>query len=152
MGCITPKWSLREYSRLLIGNLENVYVTAPGAHWWDYSDGDTNIVIEPDDDHQELLINRFGRPNANGKIECEVNIPEDRRDQYTNWVSSMIGTTVMAIGVYVDDDGHGHKTELHPMDLIVGRVTRSLTSDWISRLAQDRNSRSAVTSSPTVSL
>jgi hypothetical protein len=138
---MSSKWSLRDHTpRILVGELENVYITAPGAHWWSgYSDGDTNIVIKPDDNYQELLINRFGNPNKDtGKIEGEINLPEDRRDQYTNWVHSMIHTTVTAIGVFVEDDEHDHKTELHPMDLIVGQVTYSLISDWIIRLARDR--------------
>jgi hypothetical protein len=56
----------------------------------------------------------------------------------------MINSTVTATGVYVDDDGHPPaRTELHPVDLVIGPVTRSLISgdDWIAKRAADSGVR-----------
>lgn len=133
---MADKWTQRNRSRELVGTLERVYVT---SGW--FEDHDSNLVIRPDADHQGLLVNRHGQRNANGTMFCEVQVSGLWRGAFTRWVSSMIGSTVTATGVYVDDDGHDSSTELHPLDLVVGPVTSSLSSgdDWIAKRAVDSN-------------
>jgi len=136
------KWVLRSESEILAGTLQRVYVPSGFT-----SDGDTNLVIAPDPAHQGLLVNRHGRRNGNATMECEVNVTDSIarlwwRPLFNRWADSMMFTPISLVGVYVDDDGHDSKTELHPVDLIVGRVDQPLVphdpSWWISRRAAER--------------
>jgi hypothetical protein len=130
---MADKWTQRSRSRELVGRLERVYVPSGWS-----ADHDTNLVIRPDEDHEILLVNRHGRRNAAGTMECEVQVDRWWRGAFNRWVSSMIHSTVTATGVYVDDDGHPPaRTELHPVDLIAGPVTSSMSSgdDWIAKAA-----------------
>jgi len=119
-------WVLRDKNsplRTLVGTLTNVFNTGNDIG----EDGDTNLIIVPDaadDASVALLRNRNGVVNPGGTIECEVNVTEDGdgRRIYEGWVSSMIGKQVTAKGVYVDDEGHNDRTEIHPMDLIFARM------------------------------
>jgi hypothetical protein len=97
-------------------------------------------LIEPNDATKHLLLNRFGGPNtatADGtQIECEVNVNSDGRDQYENWVRTMLGLQVTAQGVYVDDTEHDDKSELHPLDIVVAQVNDSqIPGNWLDQLA-----------------
>jgi HYDIN/CFA65/VesB-like, Ig-like domain len=134
------KWFLRDWTspqRVLIGTLTDVH---DSSGILDGGDNDTNleIVPRPEPEFQDLLKNRQTPPqvNKNGLIECEVNVGSDWRSQYEFFVNSLVGREVTAQGVFVDDDGHGSKTELHPMDVIFARVADSqLPGDWIGALA-----------------
>jgi hypothetical protein len=91
------------------------------------------------DEFQVLLINRFGKPNSNGKLECEIHVSDERRDHHLAWLRSLSGTEVTAHGVWVNDTGHHDKTELHPLDVVFGPVTASIMpGDWIDALATER--------------
>jgi hypothetical protein len=126
----------------LVGNLTDVHNSGtfpPGQ------DGDTNVTIVPraDEANQALLRNRRGRPNDGGVIECEVHLYRDDHIDgpriYEDWVGSLIGVEVTAKGVFVEDEGHDDKTELHPLDILYGQVGQSrLPGDWIGQLAQRR--------------
>ena len=136
------KWvvgdSLRP-ERRLVGTMSDVHISTSGVT----HDDDTDFDIEPrpEDEFQDLLINRLGKPNANGKVECEIHVPDDLRDQHLAWVRSLSGTEVTAHGVWVNDTGRNHhdKTELHPLDVVFGPVTASFApGDWIGALATQR--------------
>jgi hypothetical protein len=133
-------WVIRDNRfplRTLVGTLTEVHVSGGTI-----SDGDLNLEITPLAGVQRyvaLLTNRNGRVNSGGQVECEINLPSDRRSDYKLWLDSMINTRVTAIGVWVDDTGHDDKTELHPMDVIFAAVDRSrLRTDWITTLARER--------------
>src|SRR6478735_5018807 len=128
-------WTMRAPSETLVGRIKRVYVSGGIT-----GDGDTNIVIEPDVDHLQLEFNRHGLRNGNTLIECEVHVPLWGRLFFNRWVKSLSTAEVTARGVYVDDDEHSSKTELHPVDLILGRVTDSLIgdNDWVKNLARYR--------------
>jgi hypothetical protein len=142
------KWTLTDPSapqRVVVGKLTDVHISGGGIT----SDDDTNIVIEPDSDgaNQMLLTNRHGQinlavsPDGRPLLECEINVKSDWRDQHKDWVSSLTEGegTVTAQGVWVDDNDHDSKTELHPMDVIFGTVTSSkIPGDWINSLASER--------------
>jgi hypothetical protein len=110
----------------------------------DGGDNDTNLEITPRADFAGLLTNRHGRDNQpqggqDPVIECEVNVGSDWRSQYEFFVNSLVGHEVTAQGVFVDDDGHDSKTELHPMDVIFARVDDSqLPGDWGGALITQR--------------
>jgi hypothetical protein len=132
------KWALRDPSspqRVLVGTLTNVHISG--------GDDDTNLLIAPEagDNFQDLLANRHGDRNTDGMLECEINVGSGWRGQHQDWVISLGEGEgkVTAVGVWVDDDGHDSKTELHPMDVIFGAVTSSkIPGDWISTLANER--------------
>ena len=130
-------WTKRSDSETLVGTLKRVYV--PGGL---FSDNDTNLVIEPDLAHRSLLINRKGKANDLLAVECEINVFLTWRPTFNEWAKSMLFTPVTAVGVYVDDDGHQQKTELHPVDLVVGRVNQPLIphdpSWWVTAYAAGR--------------
>jgi hypothetical protein len=102
-------------------------------------DDDTNLDIQPVGQSSiDLFTDLAGVPNANGLVDCEVSVTEDgdRRSKYQAWGSSLVGSEVVAKGVFVEDEGHDNKTELHPMDIIVAPVGASrLPTDWIGQLA-----------------
>jgi hypothetical protein len=138
------KWFLRDWrspQRVLIGTLTNVHDSGGTL---DGGDNDTNLEITPRADFAGLLTNRHGSDNQpqDGQdpvIECEVNIGSDWRSQYEFFVNSLVGHQVTAQGVFVDDDDHDSKTELHPMDVIFARVDDSqLPGDWVGALITQR--------------
>jgi hypothetical protein len=140
------KWFLRFWTdpqRTLVGTLRDVH---DSSGLLDGGDNDTNLEIEPGSkpEFQDLLKNRQGNPNKakDGQppvVECEVNVGSDWRSQFEFFVNSLVGREVTAQGVFVDDDGHDSKTELHPMDVIFARVEDSqLPGDWIGALAGQR--------------
>jgi len=126
--------------RTLVGTLTDVHNSGDFPPTQDH---DSLLIIVPnaDEPNQALLKNRRGRPNDGGVIECEVNVVRndqvDGPETFENWVSSLIGSEVTAKGVFVEDEGHNDKTELHPLDIIVAQVDGSiLPGDWITRVAQ----------------
>jgi hypothetical protein len=133
-------WALRDENspvRTLVGTLTRVHNSGDSILL--SQDGDTNLTIVPNAASAALLRNRNEVDNRDGTIECEVNVTEDGngRSSYESWASSMIGTEVTAKGIYVDDTGHDDKTEIHPMDLILARVSSSaMPGDWIGDVAR----------------
>lgn len=128
------KWSLRSERETLSGRLVAAQIYA-----WD---GDQNIYIVPDTLFQHLLINRHGqinapsedRPRSPPEIECEVEILDRYEKDYLAGVRDLIGCTVNAAGVWVDDDGHDGKTELHPLDALWGVLPRKKWPAWTRQL------------------
>ena len=123
--------------RRMVGTISNVHIATDGVG----HDDDTDFDIEPrsEGEFQALLINRFDKPNENGKLECEIHVSDARRDQHLAWVRSLSGTEVTAHGVWVNDTAHEDKTELHPLDVVFGPVTASIMpGDWIGALAGER--------------
>ncbi len=140
------KWFLEDWrspQRVLTGTLTDVH---DSSGILDGGDNDTNleIVPRPEKEFQDLLKNRHGQPNKakDGQapvVECEVNVGSDWRSQFEFFVSTLVGREVTAQGVFVDDDDHESKTELHPVDVIFARVDDSqLPGDWIGALAARR--------------
>ena len=135
------KWFLRFWTdpqRTLVGELRNVHDSGGTL---DGGDNDTNLEIAPLSEQvfQDLLQNRHNQVNGNGLIECEINVGSDWRSEFEFFVNSLVGREVTAQGVFVDDDDHGSKTELHPMDVVFARVDDSqLPGDWIGPLAAGR--------------
>ena len=75
-----------------------------------FDDGDWWIYIRPDD--PRYLVNSDGDANEDGMIECEIHTrgkPSNLRYLFP------VGTRVEAYGDWVEDSGHGDKTELHPL-------------------------------------
>jgi hypothetical protein len=134
-------WALRSPRKTLVGRLEQVYVSSGFGE-----DRDTNFKIVPISEYEELLINRHGKPNAEGFMWCEVQVMGLFREKFGSWINGLIGGTVIARGVWVDDTGHDDTTELHPLDLISGPVTSSISStgDWIAKLAFENNKQVGV--------
>lgn len=132
---MTYKWYLLDWrnpQRVVVGDLTNVHESGFP------SDGDTNLEITPD--NADLL--REGQT----VLECEINVGGGHEGHYEDWVRSLIngtlnpdgtiGSKVTAQGVWVEDLGHGGKTELHPMDVVFGSVPASrLPGDWIGDVA-----------------
>lgn len=141
---IDYNWTFRGQAETVVGTFERIYVD--GGFF--KGDGDTNIEIRPDAAHARFLVNEKGQRNASGTITCEINIGGPLglwRPVFNRWVGSLLATTVTARGVYVDDRKHEFSTELHPLDLIMGRVTGSMNrEDWISNLASYRRLRPGV--------
>jgi hypothetical protein len=97
------------------------------------ADHHTNVVIEPDDVSAPLLVNRNGGTNADGRIECEVNVGSDWRDRYEEWMKTLLSGAVTAQGVWVDDNDHDSNTELHPLDVNLGTVDSSFLCRGLDR-------------------
>ena len=133
---MSSKWYLRDWlspQRTVVGTLENVHNSGGGLT----GDNDTNVLITPDD--PAILANRLGGPNTavadHTQIECEVNVTSDGRDQFENWLKTMLGRKVTAQGVYVDDTGHDNKSELHPLDIVVGQVDDTqIPGTWFDQI------------------
>src|SRR5215218_4703487 len=140
---MADKWYLKDWQapqRIVVGKL----IEARPSEGFT-NDGDTNLFIEPkvdpDNDnpniYRMLLINRFDSVNSDGLLECEVNLGVkidgqtviSWKEPHLAWVRSLVGGEVTAQGIWVDDDGHDSKTELHPMDVVFGSVTRSILNE-----------------------
>src|SRR6476620_7073964 len=128
---MASKWFLDDWEapqRILIGALTDVHRSD--------SDDDSCLIVSPDPDLQALLVNRLGQTNDGGLLECEVNVGSAWRNSWEDWARSLVGSTITAQGVWVDDIEHASKTELHPLDVIYAAVVVSgLTDDWIGALA-----------------
>jgi hypothetical protein len=98
-----------------IGNNTTASTPFVAADRWVYFQGTDNTLWKVLDDPVPVL-------------ECEIHVGSDWRNQYGDWVRSLTGGEVTAQGVWVDDDGHESKTELHPMDVIFGSITASKLS------------------------
>jgi hypothetical protein len=138
---MTNKWYLRDWlspQRIVVGTLKDVH-NSGGVIGIHPGDSDTNVLISPNDATKDLLLSRFGGPNTatsdGSQIECEVNVTSDGRDQYENWVRTMLGLQVTAQGVYVDDTEHDNKSELHPLDIVVAQVNDSQIGNWADQIA-----------------
>lgn len=126
------KWTLRSPMELLVGTL----VYAEIYPW----DGDHNVFIVPDTAYESLLTNRHGKKNKPDEsihgsptvVECEVEILDRYEHDYLAAVRSLYGLQVSALGVWVDDDGHDGKTELHPLDTLWGLVPQDRWPQWIT--------------------
>jgi hypothetical protein len=135
------KWTLLERRRTLEGTLTRVSVSS-GSAWppsgWD-DDHDTNFHIIPHPGYRHLLENSDGHRNRSGELLGEVQPWTFFRPAYEAWARSLVGKFVTASGVFVEDNNHEHWTELHPVDLVVGRVTSSLSpgDDWIAKAADN---------------
>jgi hypothetical protein len=130
-------------SQIIVGKLIDV---KPGDPNGDGTDGDTGIFIRPDDPFLYILKNRNDEWNEDVQIDCEINVWPKWRTDHGNWVKSMLPVKpedkFTAAGVWVEDNGHDDKTELHPVDLVFARVHNSLISeDWLNSLAVNRNLR-----------
>jgi hypothetical protein len=125
------KWNLDAPQQILVGKLVDVHRSD--------TDDDTSVNVQPDPT-SALLRNRAGHKNANGWVECEINVGSAWRADYEGWVSSLLGRTVTAHGVFVEDTEHDDKTELHPLDLVFAAVGSShLPGDWIGSLASQQH-------------
>jgi hypothetical protein len=134
---MTYKWYLLDWrnpQRVVVGDLTNVHESSFP------SDGDTNLEITPDPQFADLLR------QDQTVLECEINVGGGHEGHYEDWVRSLIngtlnpdgtiGSKVTAQGIWVEDLGHGSKTELHPMDVVFGSVPASrLPGDWIGDVA-----------------
>jgi hypothetical protein len=128
----------RPSQQKVVGTLSEVKPGKPQGGSGD--DGDTGFMIRPQEPYYYLLKNHSDNWNDDVKIECEVNVWPQARGEHGSWVQSMSGLdNVTAVGVWVEDTGHGSKTELHPVDIIFSPVTSSLvSSDWLNQLAASR--------------
>jgi len=134
------KWVVEDSlapERRVVGTMSDVHISNDG--FTDDDDTDFELEPRPEEEFQALLKNRKGKVNENGKLECEIHVSDERRDQHLAWVRSLSGTEVTAHGVWVDDTGHDDKTELHPLDVVFGPVVASIMpGDWIGALATER--------------
>ena len=126
------KWTLRSPMELLVGTLVDAEI-----YLWD---GDQNVFIVPDPAYRRLLVNRHGKENKPDEsidgsptvVECEVEILDRYEHDYLDAVRSLCGLKVSALGVWVDDDGHDSKTELHPLDALWGLLPQDRWPPWIT--------------------
>jgi hypothetical protein len=118
----------------------------PGSPHGSGDDGDTGFMIRPTRPFYYVLKNKDDQWNADVKIECEINVWPQLRSEHGNWIDSMSSShittlgEVTAVGVWVEDTGHNNKTELHPVDVVFGRVESSLIAeDWLNDLIVNEN-------------
>lgn len=132
-GLGMAKWTMLDRQRTVTGVLDRVSQSS-GL----FEDRDTNYWVTPDD--KSVLRNNQGATNRSGQIVCEIQAGLFFRGLFVTWSRTLEGAAVTASGVLVQDDNHEHWTELHPVDLIAGRVTSSLLegADWIANRAADR--------------
>lgn len=83
-------------------------------------DGDWLLKIKPDPAYERLLINRAGRRNEGGLIECEVEPPDavGDEDNQKAYFGRLKGKRVTVVGTFVEDKSHDNKTEIHPITSI----------------------------------
>jgi hypothetical protein len=139
MGGIMSSWRLMDSpDQTIVGTLSEVEPGNP-------VDGDTGFNIQPDAPFRYILKNHLDDWNEDGKIHCEINVWPQWRTDHGLWVASMSAWKVTAAGVWVEDTGHDdNKTELHPVDVVFGRIDGALggsliSEDWIHEIEASRH-------------
>jgi hypothetical protein len=134
------KWTLLSPQRTLVGRLHRVYEP---SGW--FEDHDTNFVVSPAQEYAALLVNHAGVRNKSGSMELEVQavftLQMRHRPEFESWAHGMVDHTVTASGVWVEDDKHDQRTELHPVDIVAAPTEVSLLPgpDWLAKRAADRH-------------
>lgn len=85
-----------------------------------FGDGDWLLKVKPDQGYEQLLVNRSGKRNEDGLIECEVE-PLDalgNEDNANSYFGRLTGKRVVMVGTWVEDKSHDDKTEIHPITSI----------------------------------
>jgi len=113
-------WSLIS-SRERVEFLGTIYK----KRWWDcwYCDDDLNMLVRPDGAYDFVTRNRSERRNRRrdnfiderGLIELEIRTDPEVFDAVIR-----AGMRVWAKGWWVQDSGHDDKTELHPLQILIG--------------------------------
>ncbi len=83
-------------------------------------DGDWLLKVRPSPGYEHLLVNRAGRRNADGLVECEVE-PLDslgNEDNAKAYFGRLRGKRVTMVGTWAEDKSHDDKTEIHPITSI----------------------------------
>lgn len=119
-----PKWKIVDENnptRKVVGRLRKSYIYL--------LDGDLNFQIEPFELYAGL-IDQNGVRNADGRIECEVEVLDRHEDEVMRAFDHCIGDEVTAYGVWVNDTPHGSKFELHPLDVLFTRLRGKYIPHW----------------------
>jgi hypothetical protein len=136
-------WLMRDPAgQTIVGTLSKVKSGKPEGD--DSDDGDTGFDIQPNDPSLDILKNHLGDRNEDGKIHCEINVWPKWRTDHGLWVASMSAWEVTAAGVWVEDTEHDDKTELHPVDVVFGRIDGAhggslISEDWIHEIEVSRH-------------
>ncbi|HET7001510.1 MAG TPA: hypothetical protein VFI33_09380, partial [Puia sp.] len=94
------------------------------------ADGDFCIEFKPDPAYNGLLFNRYNDVNGTLFIELEIEVENEYSNKFTVAALEFLDQPVTAIGVYINDDGHDSKTELHPLDCLYGDLPQSQWPAW----------------------
>jgi hypothetical protein len=92
-------------------------------------DGIFGAWLVPDD--KSVLNNRKAARNKNDMLELRLRLPEAQATAYLNAVKSLADRKVWATGALVNDDGKEGKAELHPVDVIWGRLPAEMYPEWV---------------------
>jgi hypothetical protein len=92
-------------------------------------DGIFGAYLVPDD--KAILNNRKGARNKNDMLELRVRLPEAQAAGYLSAVKSLMDRKVWATGALVNDDAKDGKAELHPVDVLWGRLAADLYPEWV---------------------
>jgi hypothetical protein len=96
------------------------------------SEGDFNIAFVPDD--KKWLANRNGKSNQNGLLELKVKITPTQSKAFIDSIQPLLGQTVYASGVLVDDDSQGGKAQVQPLDMIWAPLPQANYPDWFKNI------------------
>jgi hypothetical protein len=93
------------------------------SHEYNGVDSDWVLAVEPDASSAPRLVNSHGQRNANGLIECEIDVssPYNSYVAEQTYFTSLVGTDISVTGTWSEDKSHGDKTEIHPITSIIRR-------------------------------
>jgi len=77
-------------------------------------DNDWSLTIKPAPGFEWIA-----RSNDGGNVECEVRTPIDDEHSEEVQYGELMHQTVTAVGCWCEDVSHDHKTELHPLQLLL---------------------------------
>jgi hypothetical protein len=81
---------------------------------WLEGDDDWSITIKPAPGFEWVA-----KSNADGNVECEIRTPIDDENSEEVQFGELMGQSVRAFGCWCEDVSHDHKTELHPLQLLL---------------------------------
>ena len=81
---------------------------------WLEGDDDWSITIKPSHGFEWIA-----KSNDEGNVECEIRTPIDDESSENIQFGELMGQTVRAYGCWCEDVSHDHKTELHPLELLI---------------------------------
>ncbi|GAC1316127.1 MAG: hypothetical protein NVSMB2_08650 [Chloroflexota bacterium] len=103
-------WDLLADNVTLVGTVVD---HAYSGNWFE-GDDDWSITIKPLPGFEWVA-----KSNDGGTVECEIRTPIDDESSQNVQFGELMGRVVTAVGCWCTDVSHNHKTELHPLQLLI---------------------------------
>lgn len=95
-------------------------------------EGEFSVWFTPED--PKHLLNRNGVANPNGLLELRVKLDPQRKQAFLEGAQALSGERVFVSGVLVNDEEHGSKALLCPLDLVHAQMPPEKFPAWFKAI------------------